>query len=191
MGSTIRYTAFAFFFLVIPIGIMVYAWRWAFDTPDMDSINRFGFVGSVASIIGIIVAFFITLPQIIEAQRLAAQARDASNAAEVAAAETARDLRNSYYRHSLVNARRLFGDIKAHLLNNNLPLAAFRADDLCECASQLAHVRKPADDDWRAVVRGFHVYAVIFREGSFDVAKWTEFCIFVQDKIDREYEPLE
>jgi hypothetical protein len=150
-------------------------------------------VGSLASIWGIV----ITLIQVIDAKRVAAEARDASEAAKVASEATSRELRNSYYRSSLMTARRLMSEIRTLLREKNWPVAAIRADDLGDHASQLVYLRPQPDQDWVYVRKAMPAWAIIFRSGIrnrkvyYDEAKWAELCDFVNDKIDREHDPLE
>lgn len=179
--------------VIASIGTLGVAIYWAYVNTTETLLNRIGFVGSLASIWGI--AF--TWLQVIEAKKIAAEARDASAAAREATEETSRELRNNYYRFSLFTARRLISEIRSHVIGLNWPIAAVRADDLGEHASQLAHLRPTLDHEWIYVRTALHAWAIVFRSGKLrrrlthDEAEWAELCIRISDKIDRESDPLE
>lgn len=188
MWPTVRFFGFWAAVIAAPSAILGCSIYWACNSSDSDApiFAKVGFVGSIASILGIL----ITLWQVIDTKRVAAEARDAS-------LSTSRELRNNYYRFALQTARRLFSDIRLLIGHKNWASAALRADDLCDHASQLAYLRNDADAEWIFVRKSLHDWASIFRTGkstkppAYDSAKWAEICEYINDKIDREYDPLD
>lgn len=190
--NTLRGVGYWSIVVLVPVAILVGAGYWASSNSD-SAVSRVGFIGSIAGILGIVIA----LIQVIDAKRIAAQARDASHAAKEASEATSRELRNNYYRFSLLTARRLLSEVKAFVRSDNWLMAAVRAEDQGEHASQLEYLRPQPDRQWIYVRTTIYEWARHFRTGvpksslAFDERKWDDLCGYVGDKIDRECDPLE
>ncbi|HEX7378813.1 MAG TPA: hypothetical protein VF278_16950 [Pirellulales bacterium] len=177
--------------LALPILLTMAIAYWAWSSHE-SAMSKVGLLGSMASIWGIVIAFW----QVADARRTAANAQTASGAALAASKATERKLRNMYYRDSLHTAHRFLAEIRAAIDGRIWQFAAGRARDLSEQSTRLAYVRRQTDDEWLSITDSLAAWAIIFDEGKqrkpldFAKAEWAELYIFVNDKIERELDPF-
>lgn len=170
------------------IGLVGYA---SLTFTDRQS-QQFGILGSGASILGI----GYTLYQVRETKRLAREAKQASIAAREAAENASSELKSSYYRFALLDARRILAETRQWVLTRKWQIASVRANDLANQASQLAYSRPSTDDEWiqaRDRLRGWaSIFQAIPTNRNLDrpADDWDQLCAVLHDKIDRECGPF-
>lgn len=151
-----------------------------------DAISLFGALGTIATLVGLYIAY-------IQLKRV----RNAAERAQQAANEAAENSRRQFSRYTISNAHRFMHEATIYVDASAWKLAAIRLDDLADQAAQVAQALGQTDPEWEESVNDLRSWSAAFRRidsgkkfAPSQRNKWDEFAPTMQKRIDAYHGPF-